>query len=208
MENYFKINGDVSIRFWVVLSTFKAIQSKLETIELFFSENFNSSDGPRRFNPSNRRDYAAEQERSPYQRRDDRRNSYQSFSNNNYDDRDDRTASDFGRLCQVRTIDWETMDLAPLVKTFYNECEVVKNRTNQEYVEWIEEHQILLHGENIPRPCFEFDEPGFPPEILRELQTNYDKPTLIQSISWPVALSGQDMVSIARTGSGKTLGVS
>lgn len=35
---------------------------------------------------------------------------------------------------------------------------------------------------------------------------NYVTPTTIQSISWPVALSGRDMISIAKTGSGKTLG--
>ena len=35
---------------------------------------------------------------------------------------------------------------------------------------------------------------------------NYESPTTIQSISWPVALSGRDIISIAKTGSGKTLG--
>jgi ATP-dependent RNA helicase DDX5/DBP2 len=33
----------------------------------------------------------------------------------------------------------------------------------------------------------------------------YDTPTVIQSQSWPIALSGLDMIGIARTGSGKTL---
>lgn len=33
-------------------------------------------------------------------------------------------------------------------------------------------------------------------------------PTVIQSVAWPIALSGRDMVGIAKTGSGKTLGVS
>ncbi|VDM13610.1 unnamed protein product, partial [Wuchereria bancrofti] len=36
------------------------------------------------------------------------------------------------------------------------------------------------------------------------LFANFQKPTVIQSISWPIALSGRDMVSIAKTGSGKT----
>jgi len=38
------------------------------------------------------------------------------------------------------------------------------------------------------------------------LEKSYEKPTVIQSISWPVALCGRDMISIAKTGSGKTLG--
>lgn len=42
--------------------------------------------------------------------------------------------------------------------------------------------------------------------MKRLLYNNYVLPTTIQSISWPVAFSGRDMVSIAKTGSGKTLG--
>jgi superfamily II DNA/RNA helicase len=35
---------------------------------------------------------------------------------------------------------------------------------------------------------------------------NFEKPTIIQSVSWPILLSGHDIVGIAQTGSGKTLG--
>lgn len=35
---------------------------------------------------------------------------------------------------------------------------------------------------------------------------SYDKPTPIQAICWPIALSGRDLIGIAVTGSGKTLG--
>lgn len=37
---------------------------------------------------------------------------------------------------------------------------------------------------------------------------NWTEPTPIQAQGWPLALSGQDMVGIAQTGSGKTLSVS
>ena len=41
---------------------------------------------------------------------------------------------------------------------------------------------------------------------MKTIQENkYEKPTVIQSQSWPIALSGVDMTGIARTGSGKTL---
>jgi superfamily II DNA/RNA helicase len=42
--------------------------------------------------------------------------------------------------------------------------------------------------------------------IIDLLYTHYQRPTVIQAISWPVALSGRDQISIAKTGSGKTLG--
>ena len=45
---------------------------------------------------------------------------------------------------------------------------------------------------------------GFPPDVLRAT-ANFQKPSPIQSQSWPVVLSGHDMVGIAATGSGKTM---
>lgn len=90
---------------------------------------------------------------------------------------------------------------------------------------WLTENECTLSGSNIPRPILTFHESTFPGRrfirwcifylyvyiiILDAIQNlllaNYSIPTTIQSISWPVALSGRDMISIARTGSGKTLG--
>ena len=43
--------------------------------------------------------------------------------------------------------------------------------------------------------------------ISQEIQrAGFDKPSLIQSQAWPAAISGRDVVGVARTGSGKTLG--
>lgn len=39
-------------------------------------------------------------------------------------------------------------------------------------------------------------------------KAGFQEPTPIQAQGWPIALSGKDMVGIARTGSGKTLSVS
>lgn len=35
----------------------------------------------------------------------------------------------------------------------------------------------------------------------------FTEPTPIQAQGWPIAMSGKDMVGVAQTGSGKTLGV-
>ena len=45
--------------------------------------------------------------------------------------------------------------------------------------------------------------PLIPPQIRR---AGYTAPTPIQAQSWPVALAGADLISIAKTGSGKTCG--
>ena len=54
---------------------------------------------------------------------------------------------------------------------------------------------------------WEFDEAPFRREILNLLKKNFEKPTVVQSITWPIAMAGRDVISIAKTGSGKTLAV-
>ncbi|KAH9325676.1 hypothetical protein KI387_005854, partial [Taxus chinensis] len=69
------------------------------------------------------------------------------------------------------------------------------------------EHEVSAMGDNVPAPFMTFDQAGLPPEILRELQNaGFTSPTPIQAQSWPVALQNRDIVAIAKTGSGKTLG--
>lgn len=68
-------------------------------------------------------------------------------------------------------------------------------------------HEITVSGENVPPPFTSFGDTGFPPEILREVHNaGFSAPTPIQAQSWPIALQGRDIVAIAKTGSGKTLG--
>lgn len=73
---------------------------------------------------------------------------------------------------------------------------------------WMQENQVTVQGRDVPRPVFEFNESGFPEVLVNMLYSSFERPTIIQSISWPIASSGRDIVSIAKTGSGKTLAVS
>merc|ERR1719189_599249 len=58
-----------------------------------------------------------------------------------------------------------------------------------------------------PNPITRFEHGNFPDYIMSEIrQAGYAEPTPIQSQGWPLALTGQDMVGIAQTGSGKTFG--
>ncbi|XP_042032641.1 ATP-dependent RNA helicase-like protein DB10 [Salvia splendens] len=68
-------------------------------------------------------------------------------------------------------------------------------------------HEITVTGGNVPPPFISFQSTGFPSEILREAQqAGFSAPTPIQAQSWPIANQGRDIVAIAKTGSGKTLG--
>lgn len=68
-------------------------------------------------------------------------------------------------------------------------------------------HEISVIGDNVPQPFISFEATGLPTEILKEVyQAGFSAPTPIQAQSWPIALQGRDIVAIAKTGSGKTLG--
>uniref|UniRef100_A0AAF5PIQ7 RNA helicase n=1 Tax=Wuchereria bancrofti TaxID=6293 RepID=A0AAF5PIQ7_WUCBA len=104
----------------------------------------------------------------------------------------------------LRPIDWTRENLRPFEKNFYREHSAVIRREQVEIDRWFTDNQVTVEGNDLPRPVFDFKEAGFPQVLTDMLFANFQKPTVIQSISWPIALSGRDMVSIAKTGSGKT----
>ncbi|GFP83103.1 dead-box ATP-dependent RNA helicase 40, partial [Phtheirospermum japonicum] len=70
-----------------------------------------------------------------------------------------------------------------------------------------QKHEVTATGEDVPAPFMTFEATGFPPEILQEIHmAGFSAPTPIQAQTWPIALQSRDIVAIAKTGSGKTLG--
>ncbi|XP_015900083.2 DEAD-box ATP-dependent RNA helicase 46 [Ziziphus jujuba] len=70
-----------------------------------------------------------------------------------------------------------------------------------------QQNEVTATGDNVPAPFVTFEATGFPPEILREIYSaGFSSPTPIQAQTWPIALQSRDIVAIAKTGSGKTLG--
>ncbi|KAK4845149.1 hypothetical protein QYF36_001571 [Acer negundo] len=68
-------------------------------------------------------------------------------------------------------------------------------------------HEITVIGDGVPQPFISFEASGFPSELLREVYSaGFSSPTPIQAQSWPIALQSRDIVAVAKTGSGKTLG--
>jgi ATP-dependent RNA helicase DDX5/DBP2 len=92
-------------------------------------------------------------------------------------------------------------------KNFYHEHPAVAARPDHEVQQFLQENEITTKGAHAPRPVMSFVEAGFPDYVLHAIQrAGYTKPSPIQSVPWPVALSGRDMIGVAATGSGKTAG--
>lgn len=105
-------------------------------------------------------------------------------------------------------LDWSSQDLIPFEKNFYHEHESVTALTDEQVHQIRRERKItIIAGENVPKPITSFAVSGFPSFLIDALyRTGFTEPTAIQVQGWPVALSGHDMIGIAETGSGKTLG--
>ncbi|CAB4002651.1 probable ATP-dependent RNA helicase DDX43 [Paramuricea clavata] len=108
---------------------------------------------------------------------------------------------------------WE--GLPTITKMFYEECEAVKRRSDEEVEKFRAESNNIsvqnvgedVEERDIPKPVMTFDQ-AFKnyPDILNELKrVGFKKPTPIQCQSWPVLLSGLNLIGIAQTGTGKTL---
>jgi len=71
-------------------------------------------------------------------------------------------------------------------------------------------HDIDVSGDlndNTYEPLVDFSSTPFVEPLKRALfREGYTAPTPIQAQSWPILLNGRDLISVARTGSGKTCG--
>lgn len=107
----------------------------------------------------------------------------------------------------MKAVDWDKVtNLIQIVKNFYTEALSVSARTTEEVTDWRKKNSVRVVGTANMKPILTFEEACIPPYLMNIIrQQHYEAPTVIQSQSWPIALSGCDMVGIARTGSGKTL---
>ena len=58
--------------------------------------------------------------------------------------------------------------------------------------------------DEIPAPCLTFAKTPFNDQIVRLLDSSFAQPTAVQAQAWPIALSGRDMITVSKTGSGVT----
>eukprot|EP00930_Biecheleria_cincta_P057909 TRINITY_DN43774_c0_g1_i1.p1 TRINITY_DN43774_c0_g1~~TRINITY_DN43774_c0_g1_i1.p1 ORF type:complete len:676 (-),score=115.56 TRINITY_DN43774_c0_g1_i1:48-2039(-) len=96
---------------------------------------------------------------------------------------------------------------ATLQTSSYKEHPAVASQTPEQVRSMLASCAATLEGPGeFPKPIWQFTHAGFPDAVVKQLEkTGFKAPTPIQSIAWPVALSGLDMIGLAQTGSGKTL---
>ncbi|KAL8601466.1 putative ATP-dependent RNA helicase ddx17 [Nucella lapillus] len=142
--------------------------------------------------------------------RSDRRGGYGGFSNRDGGFHGGGGGSSMKGMnpgANLRKPKWDTVTLTPFQKNFYVESPTTAARNPTQIDEFRRTHQITVSGRYIPSPILTFAEASFPDYVMNQVKKNsWTSPTPIQSQSWPVAMSGKDLVGIAQTGSGKTLG--
>ena len=78
--------------------------------------------------------------------------------------------------------------------------------TAKDFKTFAAEHSVELNGKE-PVPVLDFADAPFNEACkIKLMGEGFAAPTPTQSVSWPLALMGTDLISIAKTGSGKTLG--
>ncbi|KAN0022176.1 hypothetical protein ACTFIU_004347 [Dictyostelium citrinum] len=129
-------------------------------------------------------------------------NSNNSFINSSYNSFND---SHFGDNSQ-NNINWdhELKNMIPIKKRLID----LPTEDQAETIEFIKENEISINKDKdiyLPKPIEEIELSPFQSRIKDFLCKKFEKPTPVQSLGWPIALSGNDMLGISKTGSGKTL---
>uniref|UniRef100_A0A8C7NVM0 RNA helicase n=1 Tax=Oncorhynchus mykiss TaxID=8022 RepID=A0A8C7NVM0_ONCMY len=102
-------------------------------------------------------------------------------------------------------MDHSEIDYPPFERNFYNEHEELLSLTGTEVFELRHKLNLRVSGAAPPKLSTSFAHFGFDEQLMHIIRkSEYTQPTPIQCQGVPIALSGRDMIGIAKTGSGKT----
>ncbi|EDO43557.1 predicted protein, partial [Nematostella vectensis] len=102
-------------------------------------------------------------------------------------------------------VDHSEIDYKPFNKNFYEEHPEITKQSKQEIDDLRKKMGIKVSGAMPARPCISFAHFGFDEQMMASIRKlEYTQPTQIQCQALPIALSGRDIIGIAKTGSGKT----
>lgn len=109
---------------------------------------------------------------------------------------------------EAPVIDHDKVEYEPFRKNFYTEPSEVSAMTPEEVADLRHEMDgIKVKPDDVPRPVTKWAQMGLLQATMDVFQrVHYDRPTSIQAQAIPIAESGRDLIGVAKTGSGKTLG--
>lgn len=108
-------------------------------------------------------------------------------------------------IVPLPAVDHFEIDYPQFEKNFYIEHEEISKLTAHEVQELRKKLAVKVSGALPVRPSISFAHFGFDEQLMGAIRKlEYTQPTPIQCQAIPVALSGRDIIGIAKTGSGKT----
>ena len=64
-------------------------------------------------------------------------------------------------------------------KNFFNLHDDIKNRTEEDVTKFMQQNEIKVEGDNLPRPVTTFKESSLPKYLVDQLSANFEKPSTI-----------------------------
>eukprot|EP00210_Caulerpa_lentillifera_P006804 g6503.t1 len=120
-------------------------------------------------------------------------------------DSDDQLVIKKREIGAIPALDHDQIEYEDFKKEFYKPCPTIQSKTKEQITQTRESSGIRVGGFNPPAPIESFFQCGFDIPLLSVInKQKYEVPTPVQMQTLPVALSGRDVVGIAKTGSGKT----
>jgi len=103
------------------------------------------------------------------------------------------------------TINHAAINYPPIHKQLYTEHSELANMPHNEIQQLTQDFGISISGAGVPRLCFQWKYFSFLSQLQSAInRQDFDAPTPIQAQAIPAALSGRDLIALAKTGSGKT----
>ncbi|KAG9069195.1 hypothetical protein KI688_010092 [Linnemannia hyalina] len=102
-------------------------------------------------------------------------------------------------------VDHSRQNYVEIEKCFYEEHEDIAKLGDEQVRQIRMDLDMRVSGADAAKPCISFAHFGFEEALMETIRrAGYSEPSGIQQQAIPVALSGRDIIGIAKTGSGKT----
>ena len=107
----------------------------------------------------------------------------------------------------IPSVDHSKFAYEPFEKSFYVEPSDLADMSTEDLADLrLELDGIKVRGNNVPKPAVNWSQCGLSQQVLDVISDlEYEKPSAIQAQAIPAIMSGRDVISVAKTGSGKTM---